>query len=183
MLLSRNRSQLLIVDVQAKLLPAMSDQRAIERCIRLVRAAKALAVPITFSEQYPQGLGHTVEPLLEALENEGEVIEKVEFSCLANGVLRGRLQELRRHGRSQVVIGGMESHVCVLQTAIDLAHHGFEAFVVVDAVSSRDEASRRAALARLLKAGVEVVNSEMVVFEWLGKAGTAEFRELLTLVK
>jgi nicotinamidase-related amidase len=183
MLLSCDTSQLLIVDVQAKLLPAMSDQRAIERCIRLVRAAKTLGVPITFSEQYPRGLGRTVEPLLAALGNSGEVIEKVEFSCFQNGLLRERLQELRRHGRSKVVIGGMESHVCVLQTAIDLVDNGYAAFVVVDAISSRDEASRRVALTRLVKAGVEIVNSEMMVFEWLGKAGTPKFRELLALVK
>jgi isochorismate hydrolase len=93
------------------------------------------------------------------------------------------LHELRRKGRPQVVIGGIEAHVCVTQTAIDLEDQGFEAFVVADATSSRAKSSRRLALARMLRSGVDVVDSEMVVFEWLGKAGTPEFKELLSLVK
>ena len=80
-------------------------------------------------------------------------------------------------------MGGIEAHVCVTQTAIDLEDQGFEAFVVADAVDSRTKSSRRLALARLLKAGVDVVNSEMTIFEWLGKAGTPEFKELQGLVK
>jgi nicotinamidase-related amidase len=183
MLLARDKSQLLIVDVQKKLLSAMSDQRVVERCVRLVRAARTLEVPITFSEQYPLGLGPTVEPLREALGHAGSVIEKVEFSCLKNAPLRERLHELREQGRPQVVIGGTEAHVCVAQTTIDLEDQGYEAFVVADAVSSRDEASCRLALARMLKAGADIVDSEMVVFEWLAKAGTPEFKNLLALVK
>jgi nicotinamidase-related amidase len=184
MLLIHDKSQLLIIDVQEKFLPAMSDsERVVERCVRLVRAARALEIPVTFSEQYPSGLGPTVAPLREALGYEGSVIEKVEFSCLKSDPLRERLHELRRKGRPQVVMGGIEAHVCVTQTAIDLEDQGFEAFVVADAVSSRAKASRRLALARLLKTGVDVVDSEMVVFEWLGKAGTPEFKELQGLVK
>ena len=91
MLLSRDKSQLLIVDVQAKLLPAMSDQRLVERCIRLLCAASALAVPITVSEQYPQGLDPTVEALREAVGNAGSRLAKVEFSCAKNPPLRERL--------------------------------------------------------------------------------------------
>ena len=181
MLLSRDKSQLLIVDVQEKLLPAMSDpERVVERCVRLVRAARALEIPITFSEQYPSGIGPTVAPLREALGNYGAVIEKIEFSCLKNDALRDHLHELRRKGRPQVVIGGIEAHVCVTQTAIDLEDQGFEAFVVADATSSRAKSSRRLALARMLRSGVDIVDSEMVVFEWLGKAGTPEFKELLS---
>ena len=120
MLLARDKSQLLIIDVQEKLLPAMSDQRVAERCVRLVRAARTLEIPITISEQYPQGIGPTVEPIREALGYAGAVMDKVEFSCMKNGPLRERLHELRRQGRPQVVIGGIEAHVCVAQTAIDL---------------------------------------------------------------
>jgi isochorismate hydrolase len=97
--------------------------------------------------------------------------------------LRERLYKLRRKGRPQVVMGGLEAHVCVTQTAIDLEDQGFEAFVVADAVSSRAKASRRLALTRLLRTGVDVVDSEMVVFEWLGKAGTLAFKELQGLLK
>jgi nicotinamidase-related amidase len=184
MLLSRDKSQLLIIDVQEKLLPAMSNpDRVVERCVRLVRAARALEIPITISEQYPSGIGSTVAPLREALGNSGAVIEKVEFSCLKNDTLREHLHEFRRKGLPQVVMGGIEAHVCVTQTAIDLEDQGFEAFVAADATSSRAKSSRRLALTRMVKSGVDIVDSEMVVFEWLGRAGTPEFKELLALVK
>jgi nicotinamidase-related amidase len=184
MLLARDKSQLLIVDVQEKLLDAISGKdRVVDRCKRLVRAARMLEVPITISEQYPQGLGPTVDPIREAFANAGLVADKVEFSCLKNEPLRERLHELRRQGRPQVVVGGIEAHVCVLQTAIDLEAQGFEAFVVADAIGSRSKDSRKLAITRLLKAGADVVDTEMVLFEWLERAGTQEFKELQALVK
>ncbi len=184
MLLTRDKSQLLIVDVQDKLLKAISGKdRVVERCVRLVRAARALGVPITLSEQYPQGLGPTADPIRDAFANAGVMVDKVEFSCLRSEQLRERLHELRRQGRPQVVIGGIEAHVCVLQTAIDLESQGFEVFVVADAIGSRSKVSRRLAISRLLKAGADVVDSEMVLFEWLERAGTPAFKELQALIK
>jgi isochorismate hydrolase len=184
MLLSRDKSQLLIVDVQDKLLSVISGKdRVVDRCVRLVRAARMLGVPITLSEQYPQGLGPTVDSIREAFANDGSVVDKVEFSCLKSKPLCERLHELRREGRPQVVIGGIEAHVCVTQTAIDLEGQGFEAFAVADAVGSRAKASRKLALMRLLKSGVDVVDTEMVLFEWAERAGTPEFKELQALIK
>ena len=184
MLITRDKSQLLIIDVQEKLIEAISGKdRVIDRCVRLVRAARALGVPITISEQYPQGLGPTADSIRDAFANAGVVVDKVEFSCLKNDPLRERLHELRREGRPQVVIGGIEAHVCVAQTAIDLEEQGFQSFVVADAVGSRSKASRKLALTRLLKSGADVVDSEMVLFEWLERAGTREFKELHALVK
>ena len=184
MLISRDKSQLLIVDVQDKLIGAISGKdRVVERCVRLVCAARLLNIPITLSEQYPQGLGPTVDPIREAFANAGFVIDKVEFSCLRNEALRDRLHELRRQGRPQVVIGGTEAHVCVLQTAIDLEAQGFEAFVVADAIGSRSKVNRKLAINRMAKAGADVVDSEMVVFEWLERAGTRKFKELQALIK
>ena len=184
MLLARDKSQLLIVDVQDKILDAMSGKdRVVERCVRLVHAARTLDVPITLSEQYPQGLGPTVDPIREAVANAGFVADKVEFSCMRNATLRERLHELRRGGRPQVVVAGIEAHVCVMQTAIDLEGQGFEAFVVADAVSSRSKANCKRAMTRLLKEGADIVDSEMVLFEWLERAGTPAFKELHALVK
>jgi nicotinamidase-related amidase len=184
MLLARDKSQLLIVDVQEKLLQAISGKgRVVDRCIRLVRAARTLDVPITVSEQYPQGLGPTADSIRDALANAALVADKVEFSCLRNEFLRERLHELRRQGRPQVVIAGIEAHVCVLQTAVDLEAQGFEAFVVADATGSRSKDSRKLALARLNKAGADVVDSEMVLFEWLERADTSAFKELQALIK
>ncbi|MCJ7598769.1 MAG: isochorismatase family protein [Methyloceanibacter sp.] len=184
MLLARDKSQLLIIDVQEKLLAAISGKdRVVERCVRLVRAARLLNVPITLSEQYPQGLGPTVDPIRKAFANDGMIVDKVEFSCLKSEPLRERLHALRRQGRSQVVIGGIEAHVCVAQTAMGLEAEGFEAFVAADAVGSRPKNSRKLALMRLLNSRVDVVDSEMVLFEWLEKAGTPEFKELQALIK
>jgi nicotinamidase-related amidase len=184
MLLSRDKSQLLIVDVQTKLLPVVSGQQAVlDRCILLVRAARRLGIPITVSEQYPRGLGPTVASLRDAVGDFGAVFEKIEFSCLRNTVLHERLHSLRRKGTSQVVVAGTEAHVCVAQTTIDLATQGFETFVVADAVGSRSETDRKLALLRIGKCGADAVTSEMVVFEWLGQAGTPEFKDLLALVK
>ncbi|HYJ58909.1 MAG TPA: hydrolase [Methyloceanibacter sp.] len=184
MLITRDKSQLLLIDVQDRLLGAISGKdRVVERCVRLVRAARLLGIPITLSEQYPQGLGPTVDPIREAVANAGFVVDKVEFSCMRSEPLRDRLHELRRQGRPQIVIGGIEAHVCVLQTAIDLEAQGFEAFVVADAIGSRSKVNRKLAINRLAKAGADVVDSEMVLFEWLERAGTPEFKELQTLIK
>lgn len=184
MLLNREKSQLLVIDIQDKLLAAVSGKdRVVERSARLLRAARGLGVPITISEQYPKGLGPTVETLREAAGNAAAVLEKVDFSCSRNEGLRDRLHEYRRRGRPQVVIAGIEAHVCVTQTAINLEEQGFEAFVVADAIGSRAKESRKLAIARLLRSGVDVVDSDMVIFEWLERAGTPEFKELQALVK
>jgi nicotinamidase-related amidase len=184
MLLSREKSQVLIVDVQDKLLSAIAGKdRVVDRCVRLVHAARRLGIPITLSEQYPQGLGPTHDSIRDAFANDGFVADKTEFSCMRNEMLKDRLHDLRRQGHSQVVIGGIEAHVCVLQTAIDLESQGFEAFVVTDAVGSRSKASRKLAFSRLQKSGVDVVDSEMVLLEWMERAGTPEFKELQALIK
>ncbi|HML91698.1 isochorismatase family protein [Methyloceanibacter sp.] len=184
MLLSREKSQVLIVDVQDKLLSAISGaDRVVDRCVRLVLAARKLAIPITMSEQYPQGLGPTHDSVRDAFANDGFVADKTEFSCARNDMLHERLHDLRRAGRSQVVIGGIEAHVCVLQTAMDLESQGFEAFVVADAVGSRSKVNRKLALSRMQKAGVDIVDSEMALFEWMERAGTPEFKSLQALVK
>jgi nicotinamidase-related amidase len=184
MLMNAASSQLLIVDMQDRLLEAVPDKtQVLERCIRLVRAASILGLPVTVSEQYPKGLGPTVEPLRQALGNTCQRIEKIEFSCFGNAALRARLQALRRKGRPQVILGGIEAHICVTQTAIDLVENGFSTFVAADATGSRVNESAVLALDRLNRDGARIVDSEMVLFEWLGKAGTPEFKEIQALVK
>jgi nicotinamidase-related amidase len=183
MLIDASKSSLLIVDVQEKLLPAMANaEDLVKRSSILLRAAKTLEVPVTVSEQYPKGLGRTVNALHEGVGN-APVFEKLNFSCWRDISMRARLIGLHDTGRPQVVIAGIEAHVCVAQTAIDLAQSGFGVFVVADAVSSRVESSVSLALNRMAQCGIEVVNTEMAVFEWLGKAGTPEFKELSALIK
>jgi nicotinamidase-related amidase len=179
-LIDRRQSQMLIVDMQERLLPAIADaELVLKGCQRLTEAARRLGVPITVSEQYPQGLGTTVP----GLNLDATVLEKIEFSCTGNPALRDHLWRHRAEGRHHVVIAGIEAHVCVLQTAIDLSAEGADVFVVADAVGSRSVASAQLALERMRQAGVVVVNTEMVLFEWLQRADTPEFKDLLSLIK
>ena len=183
MLIDAAKSSLLIVDVQERLLPAMaSGNSVVARAKILLKAAKALDVPVAVSEQYPKGLGHTVETLIQDIGNT-PVFEKVSFSCWRDKALRKHFTAHHDAGRPRVIIAGIEAHVCEAQTAIDLAQAGFGVFVVADAVSSRAESSVALALARMGQSGIEVINTEMAVFELLGKAGTPEFKELSALIK
>lgn len=173
MLMDSTRSVLLLVDVQERLVPAVvGHQQVVANCAWLARLAGDLGVPVLASEQYPAGLGATV-PALAAHLDASALMEKVHFSCVSEGACRERMDDL---GRDHVVVAGMEAHVCVLQTALELMDSGRHVFVVADAVSSRREHSVELALARMRQAGVWVVNREMVAFEWLRRAGTDAFR-------
>lgn len=183
MLLRAERAFLAVVDVQERLAPAMATpDAAIGRCGILMRAAARLGVPILVSEQYPRGLGRTV-PALAGLVMPDAVVEKIHFSCADEPAWVQRLEEFDAGGRDQAVVCGMEAHVCVLQTALGLQEQGYRVAVAADAVSSRRVEDAGLALARLQQAGVTVVSTEMVVFEWLRRAGSAEFKELSALIK
>lgn len=180
----RERSQLLVVDLQERLAPAIEGHAGIIAAAeRLVRYARCLDVPVTVSEQYPRGLGSTLAPIRAGAGNEAMTLPKVEFSCLANDALAARLRALRDAGRSQVVVAGVEAHVCVLQTVLDLLAEGFAVFVAADAVGSRRAESKVLAITRLQSAGAAIVDTEMVAFEWLERAGTPEFRDIQGLLK
>ncbi len=179
MLIKAERSSLLVVDVQEKLAPAMSDiDRVVENTSILMRAASRLSVPQLVSEQYPKGLGATLASLCEL--SDGEAAPKMSFSCMGDSAFESRFNAL---GRNQAVIAGIEAHVCVLQTAMDLLDRNMQVFVVADATSSRSPDSHSMALHRLSGAGAGIVTTEMVLFEWLGQAGTPEFKELSKLIK
>jgi nicotinamidase-related amidase len=180
MLIERDKSCLLVVDVQEKLAAAVMDPAAvIGNSAILLRAAARLGIPVVVSEQYPQGLGPTV-PALAGLVPESARVGKLSFSCAADPGLQDRIKAT---SRSVLVICGMEAHVCVLQSALGFQAAGYRTVVVADAVSSRAPANRDAALQRLRENAVEVVTTEMVVFEWLGQAGTPEFKELSKLIR
>lgn len=180
MLIDAARSCLLIVDVQDSLAPVMFDPRRVYRgCGLLMRAAARLELPVVISEQYPKGLGRTAGELL-ALAPEEAVMEKLHFSCAHDPAIRARIDGL---GRPRIVIAGIESHICVLQSALGFKAAGYEPVVVADACASRTEANFNAAMARLADNGIEIATVEMVIFEWLHRAGTSEFKELSALVK
>lgn len=180
MLLERDRSVLFVVDIQARLAPAIAGAEAVvARARLLLEAAGRLGVPVVVSEQYPKGLGHTDERLLPLPEG-AHVLPKTAFSAARDAAI---LAHLARLGRPQVVLTGMETHVCVLQTALGLKREGYEVAVVADAVGSRLPERRALGLERMRSHGVDVVDSEMVLFEWLGEAGTPAFKSLIGLIK
>ncbi len=180
MLIDAQKSALLVIDVQERLNPAMHDSEGvIANIARLVKAATTLDVPVLASEQYPKGLGHTVAPLATLMADE-TVAEKMSFSCMADEGYRQRFDALNR---PHAIICGIEAHVCVLQTAIELLERGKSVFVVADGTSSRTQANHTAALKRIGRAGAEIVTTEMVLFEWLRRAGTPEFKTISQLVK
>ena len=180
MLITADQSCLLVIDIQDRLAPTMADtSMVIDNTAVLLKAARTLGVPVLVSEQYPRGLGPTT-PELAALIPSDSVVEKVHFSCMSED---GYVRRFREIGRSQLVLVGIEAHVCVLQTAEQLVEAGCDVFVVADATSSRTVANHEAALERMRADGVHVVTTEMVAFEWLARAGTPQFKEISALIK
>ncbi|EHL32088.1 isochorismatase family protein [Legionella drancourtii] len=175
MLLNKDESILLLIDVQEKLTPAVLDSNAfIAHCEWMLKLAKKMRVPILVSEQYPKGLGPTLESL-RVYFNQDVCVDKVHFSCMSD---THYVQRLKQFHKQQLVLIGIEAHVCVLQTALEMKEQGFDVFVVVDAVSSRGEQNLKYGLKRMKQEGIHLVTSEMVFFEWLRMAGTPEFKEL-----
>ena len=184
MLLDQNRSHLLVVDLQARLMPAINEGESVLRHVNvLLAAAKQLRVPVTVTEQYPKGLGPTVAPVQEGLPDDAVTLPKTSFSALREPAIAERIATLRGSGRDQVVVCGTEAHICVLQSALELRNDSLNVFVVADAVSSRSSHSVSAACARLLHAGCHWVTTEMAVFEWMEKAATDDFRALAPLFR
>ncbi len=174
MLIDAKKSALLVVDVQGRLVPAISGWQALlDQVVWLIRVARRMGIPVLACEQYPQGLGPT-HPLIAAELPEGCVAGKLHFSAVAGGC----------HGLAaagshpQLVVCGMESHVCVMQTVLELLQGGRQVFVVAEAVGSRRESDKALALARMRQAGAVIVSREMVAFEWLRKADSELFREI-----
>jgi nicotinamidase-related amidase len=181
MLLDARQASLLLVDIQDRLLPAMEDgARVVERSAILLKVAKELGVPVAISEQYPKGLGHTVSQLTS---NDAIVFEKLTFSCWRDDSIKSHFIRLHDAGRPQVIVAGIEAHVCVLQTCIDMAQAGFAVYAVADSMSSRKRESAELAFSRMRDTGVQMVTSEMVVFELLEKAGTPQFKAISALIK
>jgi nicotinamidase-related amidase len=173
MLINKDDATLLVVDIQEKLVPAVQDASGmVARCRWLIAVAVDLGLPVVFSEQYPQGLGETL-PLLSALAPQAAVVEKLHFSCMEGQCLPDSLMS-----RRQVIVCGMETHVCVLQTVMGLLQEGKQVFVVADAVSSRSLPDRDYGLQRMRDAGAVLVTREMVLFECLRVSGTPLFKQM-----
>ena len=176
----REDSVLLVLDVQERLLPHVFEkERVVENCRRLIRTAEILEIPTLLTEHYPQGLGPTVGEIKELLP-ETVAIEKVSFSCCGHPPFIEALEAL---GKRSVIFCGMEAHVCVMQTVLELLGREYSPYVVRDAISSRREANWETAVARMREAGAAIATTEMVAFELLRSSATEEFRQVLPLFR
>lgn len=179
-ILNRDRTALLVVDVQERLWPVMRErQRLVDRIVIMIKACHLLKIPIFVTEQYPKGLGTTVPPVKEALGVK-EPLVKMTFSCCGLTQLPKALEKKRIE---KVIVVGIESHVCVLQTALDLLARGFQVHLPRDAVSSRHEEDDRTALQRMAGEGVVITTVEMALFELLRTAEAPEFKQVSRLIK
>ena len=174
-------SQLVIVDMQTKLvnvMPAEAMQSTIKNCGILTQAAQLLNVPIIATEQYPQGLGATLPEIQQHFAH-FKPLAKTAFSASGEAKFNQRLHR----DQSQIVLAGMEAHICILQTALSLKQMGKQVFVVEDAIISRNAVNKTNALARLREAGCVITNTESVLFEWLGNANHPAFKEVSKLIR
>jgi nicotinamidase-related amidase len=179
-LLKRENTALLIIDIQERILPViLNHQMVIENTIKLIKGFRVLDIPIYYTEQYPKGLGPTASAIKAELSGM-EALQKLTFSCSGAGDL---FKELKEKNIKQVVVTGIESHVCVQQTVLDLLENGIQVNLCADAVSSRKEIDYKTALDRMRHHGAEVTTSESVLFELLNVCGTDEFKQVSKIVK
>lgn len=179
-ILQREKTALLIIDIQERILPVIHNiENVVQNTLKLINGFKILSIPIYFTEQYPKGLGQTEKRIKEALES-SEAIQKMSFSCSGAGNL---FAELKEKNISQVVVCGIESHVCVQQTVLDLIANDFQVDVAADAISSRKQFDYEIALQRMRTNGAEVTTTESILFELLNVCGTDEFKAVSKLVK
>ena len=178
--ITRAKAGLVVVDIQERLLPAIFEkERLVQNTVRLIRGSTILGLPIFATEQYRKGLGAAAPEIASAIPKFAPM-EKVAFSaCGASGFIPA----LKAKKVSHILLCGMEAHVCILQTCLDLLDKGFRVFVAADAVSSRTAENHRVGLERMRDAGAIIVSTEMALFEMLGEAGTDEFRQILALVR
>ncbi len=179
-ILRRNNAALLLIDIQERILGVMQNPgRVISNTIKLINGFKILNTPIFFTEQYPKGLGETEAAIKNAL-GEAEAIQKLSFSCSGADSL---FDELKEKDINQVVVAGIESHVCVQQTVLDLQANNFQVNLAADAVSSRNIFDYETALNRMRQNGAEVTTTEAILFELLEVCGTEEFKKISKIVK
>jgi nicotinamidase-related amidase len=175
-----DKAVLIVIDIQEKLLPAMFEkERLVQNTLRLIKGAQILKRPVIVTEQYPQGLGPTVEEISGVVPAFSPIAKMAFSACGAESVRAA----LKNSGASEILLCGIECHVCVSQTCLDLLDDGFRVFAVADATASRTAANHQAGIDRMLQAGAIIVSTEMILFELLQRAGTEYFKEILALVK
>mgnify|MGYP001259781388 CR=1 FL=1 len=174
---------LVVVDVQGRLMQAMNEEDSatvVENTARMIRGAQLLDVPVLLTEQYPKGLGPTVDEILELLPENTLIRDKIEFSCLQVPEFCADLEGM---DRKTLILCGVEAHVCVYQTALDALAMGYNTVVVADGVCSRRGENRELAIQSMRQAGAVISPAESVLFEWLGRAGGDAFKEISRMLR
>ncbi|MEI8206109.1 MAG: hydrolase [Kiritimatiellales bacterium] len=178
-MLTAKDSLLVVIDVQGKLAEAMCDrEKLFENICRLAKSAKLLGIPMLVTEQLPDKLGSTRKEIADPLAEE-PLITKSSFSCCGEPKF---VEALKSSGKKQIVLCGIEAHICVTQTALELLTQGLDIFLIADAVSSRSPDSRHLAIERMRHHGAEILTTEMALFEWLRDAAHPAFREVRKLL-
>lgn len=178
--LNPEQALLLIIDVQTKLVSVMSGvKQLIGRLIPLIKGIQLLNIPMIYTEQYPKGLGPTIPEILDLLPN-GERFEKQSFSCCLSSDFNKALQ---RHQRHQILVAGIEAHVCVFQTCQDLLRAGYDVYLIADAIASRRESDQQLAIRVLETSGIHLRSTEMALFELLRTSRHEKFKEISTIIK
>ena len=178
--LSIHNSVLVIVDMQERIIPKIFDSRAVVgNAVTLIKSAEILNIPIIVTEQYPKGLGPTI-PEIKDLIIPWQPIEKICFSCFSNNNFSKKLKGL---GKNNLILCGIESHVCITQTALDGLKLNYAVFFVKDAISSRTKTNKETGFERMAQAGAIPVSTEMVVFELLREAGTDKFKQIVSMIR
>ncbi len=181
MRIAKNQTIAIAVDVQERLFPHIFEHDKLEEnLLRLIPGLRALDIPIIVTEQYTKGLGVTIPSIREALGDNYAPVEKLSFSCCGVSPV---MDQLARAGKKNVILFGIETHVCVLQTALDLAQEGYRPVVIDDCVSSRKPNDKRVALERMRQSGAVVSTYESILFEMCVNAGTDQFKAVSKLVK
>ncbi|EGQ21817.1 isochorismatase [Sporosarcina newyorkensis 2681] len=179
-MLKKEQTLFVLVDVQGKLAQIVNDSKTLhDNLEKLIKGLQVLNVPIVWLEQYPEGLGPTTESLSSLLEGQ-KPIAKMTFSAAGNEEF---MEQLESSGRKQVLIAGIETHICVYMTAADLVKQGYEVEVVEDAVTSRTEANKQIGLEKMKGLGVTATCVETALYELIGEAGTDEFKKVLKIIK
>lgn len=180
-LLDTERTALVVIDLQQKLLPAIAGHEGVlANCLLLLRLARVLGLPVVLTTQYSKGLGETVAPIMEELPPDVRPLDKTSFGCFGDEGFRRRVKEI---GRQQLLVCGIESHICVTQTVLGALEAGHEVHVAQDAVGSRSEANARVGLHRMERAGALLSSAEMGIYELLRRSDSDTFKRMLPYLK
>lgn len=179
-MLSAEDTLVFVIDIQDKLVGALNKNVIVSNAVKVVSAANELCIPVLLTEQYPKGLGNTVQQLKEVLPENSKIVEKTYFNALLED---GMLEKIKSYGKKQIVILGIETHICVYQTASALVKEGFEVYVIKDACASRNKYEFKQGIEAMRDNGVKISCVEIALFEWLKGSKNLKFKEVQALIK